>query len=116
MGKKKEDKKRKKNESALESLISEKDLNNSEILADIIAVLKKFCDDNILALRPLLEEVEDNDAIKERIIHFITLSDILDSVEQLAYGGDILDTIGLLPHSDETEKTVNKKKPAKKKK
>ena len=80
MGKKKEDKKRKKTESALESLISEKDLNNSEILADIIAVLKKFCDDNILALRPLLEEVEDNDAIKERIIHFITLSDILDTI------------------------------------
>lgn len=115
MGKKKEDKKRKKIESTLESLLSEKDLNNSEILADIIAVLQKFCDDNILALRPLLEEVEDNDAIKERIIHFITLSDILDSVEQLAFG-NALDIIGFLPHSDEAEKKVNKKKPVKKKK
>ena len=53
------------------------------MLLNVLNTLQEFCADNILALKPLLDEVEDNEPIKERIIHFATISDILDSVEQL---------------------------------
>ena len=45
--------------------------------------MQDFCNDNILALKPLLDEVEDTQAIEERIIHFITISDILESLSDL---------------------------------
>lgn len=83
MGKKKEEKKKKEKNIALEAGLSDEHSENKEILLNVLNTLQEFCADNILALKPLLDEVEDNEPIKERIIHFATISDILDSVEQL---------------------------------
>ena len=58
--------------------------DSQEELSAVIAALQHFCNDNILALKPLLDEVEDNEAVRDRIINFITISQILDSVEKLA--------------------------------
>ena len=80
-----------------------KKIDNKEVLLNIIETLQEFCNDNILALKPLLDEVEDNEAIKERIIHFITISDLLDTIEELT-------------SVDIQEEPVSKKKTAKKKK
>ena len=73
------------------------------MLLNVITTLQKFCDDNILALKPLLDEVEENEAIKERIIHFVTISDLLDSIEQLT-------SVDLSKILEEKKKTVKKKK------
>ena len=83
MGRKKENKKRKEKlqKILLESNLQE--INSTSSLLLIISSLQEFCDDNILALKPLLDEDEDNEQIKQRIIHFCTISDILDSLEQL---------------------------------
>ena len=83
MGRKKENKKRKEKlqKILLESNLQE--INSTSSLLLVISSLQEFCDDNILALKPLLDEDEDNEQIKQRIIHFCTISDILDSLEQL---------------------------------
>lgn len=104
MGKKKEDKKKDKIETEFDFPPVEEEMDSGEILSNVITTLQKFCDDNILALKPLLDEVEDNEAVKERIIHFATISDILDSLEQLT-SIDISD----LP-VDKKKKPVKKKK------
>lgn len=100
MGKKKEEKKIEKVDGFY--LAGEK-IDNKELLLNIIETLQKFCDDNILALKPLLDEVEDNEAIKERIIHFITISDLLDSIEQLT-------TLDIPEEPAPKKKTAKKKK------
>ena len=83
MGRKKENKKRKEKlqKILLESNLQE--INSTSSFLLVISSLQEFCDDNILALKPLLDEDEDNEQIKQRIIHFCTISDILDSLEQL---------------------------------
>lgn len=81
MGKKKENKKMK---PARETCFDGMEINSRETLLAVIDELHDFCNENILALKPLLDEVEDNEIIKRRIINFVTMSDILDSVEQLA--------------------------------
>lgn len=103
MGKKKEEKKRNKIEKEQDFLLAGKKIDSKEVLSNIITTLQKFCDDNILALKPLLDEVEDNEVIKERIIHFVTISDILDSLEQLM-------SIDLSELSEIAKKPVKKKK------
>ena len=81
MGKKKESKKFK---PERESCFDGMEIDSRETLLAVIDELRDFCNENILALKPLLDEVEDNEIIKRRIINFVTISDILDSVEQLA--------------------------------
>lgn len=81
MGKKKESKKFK---PERESCFDGMEIDSRETLLAVIDELHDFCNENILALKPLLDEVEDNEIIKRRIINFVTISDILDSVEQLA--------------------------------
>ena len=81
MGKKKENKKMK---PARETCFDGMEIDSRETLLAVIDELHDFCNENILALKPLLDEVEDNEIIKRRIINFVTMSDILDSVEQLA--------------------------------
>lgn len=103
MGKKKEEKKRSKIVKEHKFLFAGEKIDNKELLSNVITTLQKFCDDNILALKPLLDEVEDNEAIKERIIHFVTISDLLDSIEQLT-------SIDLSEFSEEKKKPVKKKK------
>ena len=103
MGKKKEEKKRSEIAKEQKYLLAGEKIDNKELLLNIIATLQKFCDDNILALKPLLDEVEDNEAIKERIIHFTTISDLLDSIEQLA-------SIDLSEFFEEKKNPLKKKK------
>ncbi len=103
MGKKKENKKRKEQEVDLEIDLSDQNSGNKEILLNVLNTLQQFCADNILALKPLLDEVEDNEPIKERIIHFATISDILDSVEQLT-------SVENSAPIDKKKKSVKKKK------
>ncbi len=103
MGKKKEEKKRNNIEKEQAFFLAGEKIDSKELLLNVITTLQKFCDDNILALKPLLDEVEENEAIKERIIHFVTISDLLDSIEQLTS----VDLSGI---------SNIKKKPAKKKK
>ncbi len=81
MGKKKESKKFK---PERESCFDGMEIDSRETLLAVIDELRDFCNENILALKPLLDEVENNEIIKRRIINFVTISDILDSVEQLA--------------------------------
>lgn len=103
MGKKKEEKKRNNIEKEQALFLAGKKIDSKELLLNVITTLQKFCDDNILALKPLLDEVEENEAIKERIIHFVTISDLLDSIEQLT-------SVDLSKILEEKKKTVKKKK------
>ncbi|MBP3403343.1 MAG: hypothetical protein J6L82_05485 [Alphaproteobacteria bacterium] len=103
MGKKKEEKKRNNIEKEQALFLAGEKIDSKELLLNVITTLQKFCDDNILALKPLLDEVEENEAIKERIIHFVTISDLLDSIEQLT-------SVDLSKILEEKKKTVKKKK------
>ena len=103
MGKKKEEKKRNNIEKEQALFLAGEKIDSKELLLNVITTLQKFCDDNILALKPLLDEVEENEAIKERIIHFVTISDLLDSIEQLT-------SVDLSKILEEKKKTAKKKK------
>ena len=103
MGKKKEEKKRNNIEKEQALFLAGEKIDSKELLLNVITTLQKFCDDNILSLKPLLDEVEENEAIKERIIHFVTISDLLDSIEQLT-------SVDLSKILEEKKKTVKKKK------
>ena len=103
MGKKKEEKKRNNIEKEQALFLAGEKIDSKELLLNVITTLQKFCDDNILALKPLLDEVEENEAIKERIIHFVTISDLSDSIEQLT-------SVDLSKILEEKKKTVKKKK------
>ncbi len=103
MGRKKENKKRKEKlqKILLESNLQE--INSTSSLLLVISSLQEFCDDNILALKPLLDEDEDNEQIKQRIIHFCTISDILDSLEQLISIEEIAEEINKEEQSSDEE-------------
>ena len=103
MGKKKEEKKRNNIEKEQALFLAGEKIDSKELLLNVITTLQKFCVVNILALKPLLDEVEENEAIKERIIHFVTISDLLDSIEQLT-------SVDLSKILEEKKKTVKKKK------
>ena len=103
MGRKKENKKRKEKlqKILLESNLQE--INSTSSLLLVISSLQEFCDDNILALKPLLDEDEDNEQIKQRIIHFCTISDIVDSLEQLISIEEIAEEINKEEQSSDEE-------------
>ena len=74
--------------SDIEALFNEDGIDNKELMSLLITFSKNFCQDNVLALTPLLQDEETADLVKERIFYFELISDILDSVDNLFIEAD----------------------------
>ena len=93
-------KKSKKEIKSLPSLL-ESYSGDDKVLREINACLIRFCQDNILTLKTLMEEVEDTTVIEERILYFALISRILGMSDSF---------------SEEAEEKQEEKAPLKKKK
>lgn len=65
------------------SWLAEQGISSKDVLQEIIADLQQFCQDNILALYPLLEETEKNAFLEQRISNFIMINGLLNGVNRL---------------------------------
>ena len=71
-------------ERDMELLLTEEGFDNKALLSEIIEILQNFCQDNILALTPLLQTEEENTAVQERICYFSIISKLLDGIASLS--------------------------------
>ena len=85
----KKDKKAEEKKASKAEKMSEK----RDMILDTLDDLSDFCMDNILTLKPMLEEADDAVAekIEERIFKFGSLIEVLNTVAALAQGGKIDD-------------------------
>ncbi len=85
----KKDKKAEEKKASKAEKMSEK----RDMILDTLDDLSDFCMDNILTLKPMLEEADDAVAekIEERIFKFGSLIEVLNTVAELAQGGKIDD-------------------------
>lgn len=85
----KKDKKAEEKKASKAEKMSEK----RDMILDTLDDLSDFCMDNILTLKPMLEDADDAVAekIEERIFKFGSLIEVLNTVAELAQGGKIDD-------------------------
>mgnify|MGYP007007444690 CR=1 FL=1 len=83
----KKDKKAEEKKASKAEKMSEK----RDMILDTLDDLSDFCMDNILTLKPMLEDADDAVAekIEERIFKFGSLIEVLNTVAELAQGGKI---------------------------
>lgn len=83
MAKKEAEKKKDKKKLELEV-----ELDKQILLLSTLDILKEFCLENILSLRPLLEEsAEEIPAVEDRLIKFATMIDIMETLTELVESG-----------------------------
>lgn len=97
-------------ERDMELLLAENGIDNKVLLSEIIEVLQNFCQDNILALTPLLQTEEENVAVQERICYFSMISKLLGGIAALSEADVVLS-----PANKEKKKKSSGKKHKKEK-
>ena len=94
-------------ESDMTMFLTENGIDNKTLLSEIIEVLQQFCQDNVLALTPLLQEgTEENVAVQERICYFSVISRLLGSIDTLSQA----DVVFTLNDKATKKKNFSKKK------
>ena len=89
----------------LDEFLEENNIEKEELLSALIDSLQEFCQENILSLKPLCDQMPESEIVKERILNFYVMSNILSRIGKLNEKEMLL-----------TPKKSSKKKCAKKKK